>query len=594
MARILASIAVAAAFSLPVVSEAGDVPRGMDLAQLLALPQSEMRPVIERFEADYGALRRAFPVDHGAGRVERLSRFLAEWLTAVEAIDYDRLSAEAAIDWQLLRTRVRRIAAQMELDESQFADAKPLVPFFDTATALAATREEMPPPPPAASAETLAALAKAVDEAEKGLRAKLAKPAEDPDRPGPGRCRIAYRAVESLRGDLRAWFSFRDGYDPLFSWWMKVPYESANAALERLSRTLREQGMGQTAEKPETIVGTPIGRDALLEALAFEWIPYSPEELLAIADREMAWCQAELCKAAGEMGIADWKEALERIKRDHVEPGEQPALIKALAEESIAFLRQHDLVTVPPEAEETWRFEMMSPERQLVTPFFTGGEVISVSFPTSGMRHEDKEMSLRGNNRSFAHATVHHELIPGHHLQGWSEARYQTQRDPFGTPFWTEGWALHWEMLLWDRGFGRTPEERIGMLWWRAHRAARIQFSLRFQLGEWTPEQCVDYLVDTLGHERANAEGEVRRSVSGDYAPLYQIAYMIGGLQFRALRHELVDGGMMTDRAFHDRVLRENNMPVELVRAILRGERLPKDARPSWRFDDAFQPGAKQ
>ena len=50
-----------------------------------------------------------------------------------------------------------------------------------------------------------------------------------------------------------------------------------------------------------------------------------------------------------------------------------------------------------------------------------------------------------------------------------------------------------------------------------------------------TPQQCIDFLVDRVGHERANAEAEVRRSFNGTYPPLYQLAYMIGGLQFRAL-----------------------------------------------------------
>src|SRR5262249_37629322 len=160
---------------------------------------------------------------------------------------------------------------------------------------------------------------------------------------------------------------------------------------------------------------------------------------------------------------------------------------------------------------------MMSPERQLVNPFFTGGETISVSFPTAGMEHGDKLMSLRGNNRAFSRATVFHELIPGHHLQIFMNARFKPWREPFATPFWMEGWALYWETLLWDLGFAKTPEERTGMLFWRRHRCARILFSLAFHLGRMTPEQCVDLLVDRVGHERANAEGEVRRSVNGSY-----------------------------------------------------------------------------
>ncbi len=107
---------------------------------------------------------------------------------------------------------------------------------------------------------------------------------------------------------------------------------------------------------------------------------------------------------------------------------------------------------------------------------------------------------------------------------------------------------------------------------------------MNYHLGEWTPQQCIDYLVDRVGHERANAEGEVRRSFEGNYGPLYQIAYMVGGMQFWALKAELVDSGKMTHKQFHDAVLEENAMPVEMVRAILTDQKLSKDFKSNWRF----------
>ena len=78
----------------------------------------------------------------------------------------------------------------------------------------------------------------------------------------------------------------------------------------------------------------------------------------------------------------------------------------------------------------------------------------------------------------------------------------------------------------------------------------------------------------------------MRRSFNGTYPPLYQVAYMIGGLQFRALHEELVESGRMTNRQFHDAILQGGRMPVEMVRARL--ERLPltRDYRAQWRFDD--------
>ncbi|MGC8001343.1 hypothetical protein, partial [Salmonella enterica] len=75
--------------------------------------------------------------------------------------------------------------------------------------------------------------------------------------------------------------------------------------------------------------------------------------------------------------------------------------------------------------------------------------------------------------------------------------------------------------------------------------------------------------VNDVGHERFNAEAEVRRSFGGDYPPLYQLAYLIGGLQVRALHRELVGSGKMTHRQFHDAFLRENCIPIPVLRALL-------------------------
>jgi uncharacterized protein (DUF885 family) len=301
----------------------------------------------------------------------------------------------------------------------------------------------------------------------------------------------------------------------------------------------------------------------------------------------MRWrpIEIELKKAAHDMGFGDdWKAALEKVKNMYVEPGKQPAEILKLAREAEDYMDQHELITVPPLAKEMWRMQMMSPARQKVNPFFTGGETISVSYPTDTMDQDDKLMSMRGNNIPFSHATVFHELIPGHELQAFMNARYNSHRRAFGTGFWTEGWSLYWEMLLWDMGFNQTPENRMGALFWRTHRASRIIFSLNFHLGKWTPQQCIDFLVDKGGHERANAEAEVRRSFNGSYPPLYQLAYMMGGLQFRALHHDLVDSGKMTNRQFHDAVITGGSMPVELVRAHLLKTPLPKDYKASWKY----------
>ena len=61
---------------------------------------------------------------------------------------------------------------------------------------------------------------------------------------------------------------------------------------------------------------------------------------------------------------------------------------------------------------------------------------------------------------------------------------------------------------------------------------------------------------------------------------------MLGGLQFRALHRELVASGKMTEKQFHDAILRNGSIPVELVRATLSKQPLTPAFQSAWRFYD--------
>ena len=548
--------------------------------------QSELRGIIERYTSDRGSLARFYSVEASSVRNARMKQFYTEWLATLAKADFDSMSQDGRIDYLLFKNHLDHELRSLDLQIKALAEVAPLLPFGQTITDLEDARRRMESIDSAKTAALFTRMARQIDATGKAVEAGL-KPDAKPEAIKAKKTVVnrGVAAIVSLRNTLRNWYGFYNGYDPIFTWWVAEPYKSVDQALEKYAAFLREKVLGLKPGDTTEIVGDPIGHDALMSELAYEMIPYTPEELIAIANKEYAWCEAEMKRASRELGYGDdWMKALEYVKTLYVEPGKQPELIRQLAVEAIKFVDDHDLVTVPQLARDTWRMEMMSPERQLVSPFFLGGETIQVSYPTNSMGHEAKMMSMRGNNIHFSRATVHHELIPGHHLQGFMANRYRTYRQPFSTPFWTEGGALYWEMLLWDMNFAKSPENRIGMLFWRMHRSARIIFSLSFHLEKMTPQECIDLLVKKVGHEVDNATAEVRRSFGGAYGPLYQCAYLLGGLQIRALRRELVDSGKMTNRAFHDAVLKENRIPIEMVRASLTKQKLTRDFVSSWKF----------
>lgn len=573
----------------------------------LYLQSSEMHNLMVQYTADLGSIIRFYATSANAGfggggrdgggqqgsastynspeRRSRILKLIADYEKKMDAMNFDKMSVYGKVDYILFKRIVDDAKTTLVTEQEDYDKIATLLPFSDNIYNLEKPRRRGLNVNGEEVAKQMNEIIKSVQKAKTALQkeepmdSKLAS--------------LAIEAVRALQGALKNEFDFYNGYDPMFSWWVPKTYSDLDSSLGSYATTLRGKGKNMDAKPKDDgsgILGISVGRDELVHQLTREYIPYTPEELIGIANKEFSYCDAELLKASKEMGFGDnWKAAQEKVKNTYVAPGKQPQEMFELYKQSVYFLKQKDLITIPELSEETWRMMMMTPERQLVNPFFTGGETLSISYPTSTMGYEEKLMSMRGNNPAFSRATVHHELIAGHHLQGFMAARNKIyRRDLLGTnsSFWGEGSALYWELLLWDMKFPKTPEDRIGMLFWRMHRCARIIFSLNFHLGNWTPKQCVDFLVDRVGFERANAEGEVRRSFVGGYPPLYQLAYMTGGMQIYAMKKELVDTKKMTLKQYNDAIYSEGSMPIELLRAIITNQPIKKDFKPNWRFYD--------
>ena len=112
------------------------------------------------------------------------------------------------------------------------------------------------------------------------------------------------------------------------------------------------------------------------------------------------------------------------------------------------------------------------------------------------------------------------------------------------------------------------------------HRCARIIFSLKFHMGQWSPQESVDFLVDRVGHERDNATAEVRRSFERRSTDSRSIRRRTcsAACSCAACARELVDTKIMTNKQFHDEIMRQGNMPIALIRlAVTQASKLTRD-----------------
>ena len=696
-----------------------------DLTPLLAAPQSEMRLVVQRYNLDRTTLSGNYANGSGRGggrggrggnapaaaaspapppsvplspaRLARLMRFDMNWQAALGRIDAAKLTPVAKADLDGLKSAITANLERLDTETVTMGQALAVAPFAPKIVQLVEARIRVEDMNAQRAAGTIT-----------DVTGEITRLIAAPPRVNREQAALGANAVDQLRTLTAEWFTFYNGYDPLVTWWMDMPYRKVDEALKTYAALLRDKvaaenlpvatspapsnpvapaaqlkysdvpdlneiialsqdemrdivarfsggggrggggggrGAGggpvrdvafysnwltaltlldfdklsrnaqvdylfirRTAEtqiaranlkldlnpprKPDTtgIPGPARGREGLIQDLSEAMIPYTPEELIALAEKEFAWCDREMLKASREMGFGnDWKKAVEKTKDGAVPPGAQPRMIMDLLVEAVDYLRANTLITVPQVAAESLHMIMMTPERQLVNPFFTGGGQISVSYPTNTMDYDARIQSMRGNNPGFSHATAFHEMIPGHNLVGFMGARFNGYRANLsgGGPFFGEGWPLYWELTLYDLGFDRTPEQKIGALFWRMHRCARIIFSLKFHMGQWSPQESIDFLVDRVGHERDNATAEVRRSFdpAAGYGPLYQAAYLLGGLQLRGLRKELVETKIMTNAQFHDEIMRQGGMPIALLRLALDARiKLSRDMPIDWKF----------
>jgi uncharacterized protein (DUF885 family) len=159
---------------------------------------------------------------------------------------------------------------------------------------------------------------------------------------------------------------------------------------------------------------------------------------------------------------------------------------------------------------------------------------------------------------------VLHEAVPGHIFQG-SLARSQKGlpdfRKFYGNSAYNEGWALYAESLGSQLGLYRDPYNRFGQLASERFRAARLVIDTGIHSMGWTREQAQDYLK---AHAPTQAQAEVDRYISW---PAQALSYKMGQLKIVELRKRAEQKltAKFDVRDFHDAVLRDGSLPLELL-----------------------------
>lgn len=160
-----------------------------------------------------------------------------------------------------------------------------------------------------------------------------------------------------------------------------------------------------------------------------------------------------------------------------------------------------------------------------------------------------------------------HEAVPGHHFQ-IAIAQEMEDLPEFrkhgGYNAFAEGWALYAESLGYEMGFFKDPYQNFGHLGDEMLRAVRLVVDTGLHSMDWTREQALKYLDENTGNPPHDNEVEVDRYIVW---PSQALGYKIGQLKIRELRTyaEKELGAKMDLRAFHDQVLKNGGLPINVL-----------------------------
>ena len=163
---------------------------------------------------------------------------------------------------------------------------------------------------------------------------------------------------------------------------------------------------------------------------------------------------------------------------------------------------------------------------------------------------------------------TYHEAVPGHHFQVALQMdidSFPLMRNTFFYSEYGEGWALYAEEVAAEMGmYEDDPLGDLGRLQSELFRAVRLVVDTGLHAKQWTREEAIDYMVETLGDTEAAVTREVER-----YAvwPGQATSYKLGMLKIQELREraEAELGEDFDIRSFHDAILLDGAVPLPVL-----------------------------
>lgn len=275
--------------------------------------------------------------------------------------------------------------------------------------------------------------------------------------------------------------------------------------------------------------------------------------------------QQKAIEAALELAYAD-KPARDKVVDD----------AKAALEQSTAFVREHDLMTLPD-----------APVDIILMPEFQRGVAVAYCdspgpldknlktfYAVSPIPEDwnDKQVDsfLREYNSRMIHLLSIHEGTPGHYLEGWHSAKFpSTLRAVLRSGLFAEGWAVYTERMMQEQGYlNNDPLFHLVQLKFYLRTISNAILDQGVHVDNWDREKAMHLMTHDAFQQESEASGKwVRAQLTSAQLP----TYFVGAQEHFDTRKAMQDklGDKFNLKAYHDQMLSYGAPPVRFARQLM-------------------------
>ncbi|OBU63258.1 DUF885 domain-containing protein [Stenotrophomonas maltophilia] len=275
--------------------------------------------------------------------------------------------------------------------------------------------------------------------------------------------------------------------------------------------------------------------------------------------------QQKAIEAALELAYAD-KPARDKVVDD----------AKAALDQSTAFVREHDLMTLPD-----------APVDIILMPEFQRGVAVAycdspgpldknlktfyaVSPIPDDWNDKQVDSFLREYNSRMIHLLSIHEGTPGHYLEGWHSAKFpSTLRAVLRSGLFAEGWAVYTERMMQEQGYlDNDPLFHLVQLKFYLRTISNAILDQGVHVDNWDREKAMHLMTHDAFQQESEAAGKwVRAQLTSAQLP----TYFVGAQEHFDTRKAMQDklGDAFNLKAYHDQMLSYGAPPVRFARQLM-------------------------